>query len=341
MADDKDNSTSISRVMLGDPIIGTWRSVGRRIKWIFYGDGTFDLTASLNCYAVYAYTGGKYENISKGHYCIRPEARGVSREKAKPVEREERRYILENDRLYDERIPDIIFYKESGQAEPPYKYSDFLWTTLSGIFPLVNNGILWRQLLINYAIVGFIGYVFFAIIFAVVNIMYYDSISIPFIMIMPVAPVTFAILPIILLFILYHLFSMVWASRGKKGVNAWLMINDEGIGCELEGYKLFGRDYAEPFDTLADISWSKEVQFFIQNIGLDNVDHAMKSTYRRILWPRVKRVKIYEKKMAIEVKGELFRLPVIFYCTEDNYVEAVRAIGEHVEPFKIKLVSRR
>lgn len=139
------------------------------------------------------------------------------------------------------------------------------------------------------------------------------------------------IIMIIWMPIAYHIISMLWVSGVKHGVDATYVVNNTGVGCILKGFRLLGPHYPDLEYTYDPDYWGIEVNYLSSYADIHDALQKGKSTFRLIKWPKVKSVYLYPDKLAIEVRGELLRMPVILFCTGYNYESIVQLIYIHVD----------
>lgn len=210
--------------------------------------------------------------------------------------------------------------------------------TWNGKYPLINNTIFWRKLLVNYAILGVAADILLGVAFlaAMKNILAENALMAPVILLMPL----FAIIPILLLFIVYHLLSMLYISTVRHGTEALYVINASGVGCAIKDYRLFGQETYDPEYNYTPGDPGDNVKFFYGYMSPDNYDQYRRSSFQRILWHKVRSVRIYEDKPAIEIRGGLLRMPVILFCTSENLEDAIRLIRDHTDHSVCRLLYK-
>ncbi|BAI62164.1 hypothetical protein MCP_2092 [Methanocella paludicola SANAE] len=205
-------------------------------------------------------------------------------------------------------------------------FQEAVWT---GKYPLIKNKILWRKLLANYAILGLALYIsLFVILSSIFIITSLDPIT--SILLGLIAPLMI-IAMIIWMPIAYHIISMLWVSGVKHGVDATYVVNNTGVGCILKGFRLLGPHYPDLEYFNDPDYWGSEVNYLSSYADIHDAGQKGKSTFQLIEWPKVKCVHLYPDKLAIEVRGELLRMPVILFCTGYNYESIVQLIYIHVD----------
>lgn len=200
-----------------------------------------------------------------------------------------------------------------------------VWT---GKYPLITNRILWKKILANYALLGSGLYIsLFAILSSIFFITTFNPFSsILFGLMMPVM----IIMMIIWMPIAYHIISMLWVSGVKHGVDATYVVNNTGVGCILKGFRLLGPHIPDLEYSCNPDYWGNEINYLSSYTDFSDDIQKGKSTFRFIEWPKVKSVHLYPDMLAIEVRGELLRMPVILFCTKDNYHSTILLIHSHI-----------
>ncbi len=101
-----------------DPVIGTWYDQEKTVKACFYMNGTFDIIRVNQYGQDNSYIGGIFRKVNNGNYIVRTEAEGRSKQEARPVTRQDRQFIQEENRLLD--IDDtILFFRDNKEHNGP------------------------------------------------------------------------------------------------------------------------------------------------------------------------------------------------------------------------------